>query len=341
MISKTTVLHSILYRVIYRFNNFNIKINAIITAVIILLSVLSISLQGQTVKVEGRKILVNNQEYRINGICYNHDDASTYNQDIALLNEANINTIRSYSVITSIDELDAFAKAGIKIIMHLDDNNFESYVNTYKDHPAILMWEFGNECNYHPEWFGNDMSIWYKKLDACAARVHQLDPNHPVTSAHGEVPTVSVINACPNIDVWGINIYRWDNPTPAIDALALNTTKAMYLSEAGADSYNRLENIVREDQQAEAVSNIVNRVIEKYDLCAGICVFEFRDEWWKAGDNSVQNTGGGVPNNTGVPYDGCADEEYWGIVHKAGAKKPAFTILKEIYAKVSVTTDIL
>lgn len=290
---------------------------------------------AQTVSVSGRKILVNGNEYRINGICYSRGGVGNYTDDIALMKEANINTIRTYWPIFVKAELDAFAEAGIKIIMHLDENNFESYVNQYKDHPAILMWEFGNEFNYHPEWFGNDISNWYTLLETCAARVQQLDSNHPVTCAHGEVPELSVINSCPSVDVWGMNLYRWDNDVPAIVELSGRTNKAMYVSEAGADSYNKSENQEREDQQAEATENILNGIIEQFDLCAGVCIFEFCDEWWKAGNDAEQNTGGAAPNSSGVPYDGCADEEYWGIVRQDRSKKTAFTTLKDIYATVS------
>lgn len=303
--------------------------------ILIALFFFSNQLSAQTVSVSGRKILVDGNEYRINGICYSRGGAGNYTDDIALMKEANINTIRTYWPIFVKAELDAFANAGIKIIMHLDENNFESYVNQYKNHPAILMWEFGNEFNYHPEWFGNDISNWYTLLETCAARVQQLDPNHPVTCAHGEVPTVNVINSCPSVDVWGMNLYRWDDDVPAIRELAGRTTKAMYVSEAGGDSYNKSENREREDQQAQATERILNGIIGQFDLCAGVCLFEFCDEWWKAGSDNVQNTGGAAPNSSGVPYDGCADEEYWGIVRRDRTKKEAFTTLKDIYATVS------
>ena len=35
-----------------------------------------------------------------------------------------------------------------------------------------------------------------------------------------------------------MNIYRWLSPESAIDELAAMTDKAMYISEAGADSFN-------------------------------------------------------------------------------------------------------
>jgi len=63
---------------------------------------------AQTVYVEDRKIYVENQEYRINGVCYARGEGNgensgfTYNDDIPLLVEANINTIRTYAAITNV-----------------------------------------------------------------------------------------------------------------------------------------------------------------------------------------------------------------------------------------------
>lgn len=303
----------------------------------LLIALMAFQVQAQTVRVSGRQLFVNNQQYRINGICYSRGGVGNYTQDIALMKEANINTIRTYSPINDKAELDAFANAGIRIIMHLDENNFESYINTYKGHNAILMWEFGNEFNYHPEWFGGNLATWYSKLQACATRAHQLDTNHPVSTAHGELPDAATLGACPAVDVWGMNLYRWDNDVPALVDFAARSSKGMYVSECGGDSYNKATGQVREDQQQQANRNIVNGIIGRYDICMGVTVFEFCDEWWKAGNPDVQNTGGSAPNSSGVPYDGSPDEEYWGIVRRDRSKKPAFDDLKSIYASVSQT----
>ena len=151
----------------------------------ILLFVIIGQLSAQSVYVEDRKIYVDGQEYRINGICYARGEGNgensgySFNDDIPLLVDVNINTIRTYAAITNVAELNAFANAGIKVIMMLNENSYTWYVNQFKDHPAILMWEFGNEFNYHPEWFNNNIQNWYNVLENCAATVKSLDPNHP------------------------------------------------------------------------------------------------------------------------------------------------------------------
>ena len=309
---------------------------------ILLLILFSFSLQlfSQTVYVEDRKIFVDDQEYRINGICYARGEGNgensgfSYTDDIPLLIDANINTIRTYAAITNSAELNAFANAGIKVIMMLNENSYVWYVNQFKDHPAILMWEFGNEFNYHPEWFGNNIQNWYNVLENCASTVKSIDPNHPVSTGHGEVPTTQALTSCPSVDVWGMNIYRWLSPDSAIDELAAQTDKAMYISEAGADSYNSNSGSENQAQQAQATEIILNAIIEKSDLCVGVTLFEFCDEWWKAGDPNQQDAGG---FSNAIPYDNYANEEYWGIVTRNREPKQSYYVVQEIYESTSLS----
>ncbi len=306
---------------------------------ILLLFQIYSTLFSQNIFVEDRKLFVDNTEYRINGICYARGEGNgensgfSYLDDIPLLVEANINTIRTYSAITNVAELNAFHAAGIKIIMSLNENSYIWYVNQFKDHPAILMWEFGNEFNYHPEWFGNNIQNWYNQLEQCAATVKSLDPNHPVSSGHGEVPSQQALNSCPSIDIWGMNVYRWTDSASAIDDLAALTDKAIYISEAGADSFDSNSGSENQQLQAAATQIILNSILEKSDLSIGVTLFEFCDEWWKAGNPNEQDAGG-FPNS--IPYDSFANEEYWGIVSRERIPKQAFYNVQEIYGQASL-----
>ena len=308
--------------------------------VFILFYIFFVQLSAQSVYVEDRKIFVDDQEYRINGICYARGEGNgensgyTFNDDIPLLVDANINTIRTYAAITNSVELNAFANAGIKVIMMLNENSYTWYVNQYKNHPAILMWEFGNEFNYHPEWFGNNIQNWYNVLENCASTVKSIDPNHPVSTGHGEVPTTQALTSCPSVDVWGMNIYRWLSPDSAINELAAQTDEAMYISEAGADSYNSNSGSENQAQRAQATEIILNAIIEKSDLCVGVTLFEFCDEWWKAGDPNQQDVGG---FSNAIPYDNYANEEYWGIVTRNREPKQSYYVVQAIYESTSLS----
>ena len=308
------------------------------------------------ISVSERQILVNENPYLIKGICYHpvpkgSKDLSfnSLDQDLALMVEAGINTIRVYAPIDNKDVLDKIHDAGLKVVIGFGYNQggrfdilsgtFVDYINTFKNHPAILMWELGNEYNYHPEWFEGDIKNWYKALKEATDLAHENDTNHPVTTAHGDLPDALALSICTNIDVWGMNSYRWDNPEAIFSEWEALSHKPMYLSEAGGDSYMTIsrdgyEAGSNEKAQANANKNILNAIFKNQDICSGVTMFSFTDGWWKAGNPEKQDPGGWAPNSSGVPYDGAPNEEYWGMVDIDRNKKETFEIISTKYLKL-------
>jgi len=307
--------------------------------------------ENTSVTISERTILVNNEPYIIKGICYhpvpkgsNQRSFETLDEDLSLMKEAGINTIRVYAPIDDDVVLNQINKAGIKVITGFGYNqngyfdilsgSFINYVEKYKNHPAILLWELGNEYNYHPEWFENDIKNWYKAMNDAAHLIHLKDPQHPVTTAHGDLPDSLALSSAPNIDVWGLNVYRWDNPESIFKEWKKVSSKPMYLSEAGGDSYMTIskagyEQGINEQAQADATSKILEKTLSNFEVCSGVTLFSFTDGWWKAGENDAQDVGGWAPNSSGVPYDGTPNEEFWGIVDIERNKKIAFEIVKQ------------
>ena len=307
----------------------------------------------EIVSTNGRQILVNDSPYTIKGICYHpvpkgSDERSfeTIDEDLALMVEAGINTIRVYAPIDDTNVLNKIDAAGLKIILGFGYNqggkfdilsgSFIDYVNTYKNHNAILLWELGNEYNYHPEWFDGDIKNWYNAMNNAAQIIHKNDTAHPVTTAHGELPDSLALSMSKNIDVWGMNVYRWDDPTSIFPQWSAVSNKPMYLSEAGGDSYMTIsrDNYKKgsnEKAQADANKNILNSVFNATEICSGVTMFSFTDGWWKAGNNETQDPGGWAPNSSGVPYDGSPNEEYWGMVDIERNKKMTFDVIKNKY----------
>lgn len=312
------------------------------------------NVQGlKEVTVSGRNIVVDGQRYLIKGICYHpvpkgsdKRDFGNLDLDLKLMVEAGINTIRVYEPIREKKVLDRINRAGIKIIMgfgydqggvyDIKSGTYIDYVNQYKDHGAILMWELGNEYNYHAEWFEGDVKNWYSSLEKASVQIHKEDPAHPVTTAHGELPDSLAIASCPSIDVWGMNVYRWDNPEEIFAQWSAVSEKPMYLSEAGGDSYMTIARDgyaegVNEKVQADANGKILECVFKHTEVCSGVTLFSFTDGWWKSGNNDTQDVGGWAPNSSGVPYDGTPNEEYWGIVDLERKKKEAYEVVKMKY----------
>jgi exo-beta-1,3-glucanase (GH17 family) len=308
-----------------------------------------------TIGFDGRQLQINAKDYLIKGICYHpvpkgsgQRSWESLDQDLALMQEAGINTIRVYAPIEEKWVLDKIDAAGMKVVIGFGYNqngyydilsgSFIDYINKYKGHNAILFWEFGNEYNYHPNWFDGDMKNWYTAMNDAAIKAKQADPNRPITTAHGDLPDSLALAMSPDIDIWGMNVYRWDDPSDLFGQWATISDKPMYLAEAGGDSYMTVakpgyEQGLNEKAQADANRNILNSIFNHKDICSGVTLFAFSDEWWKAGNNDVQDLGGWAPNSSGVPYDGSPNEEYWGIVDIDRNKKETFDVVKNIYLK--------
>ena len=322
------------------------------------LIILSINSYGIEVKIENNTMVVNGESFYMKGICYHpvkigktKRSFDNLDDDIILMKEAGINTIRVYEPIDDINVLDKLANAGIKVVISFGYNQkgkfdivsgtFINYVRKYKNHEAILMWELGNEYNYNPQWFGGDINNWYKAMELVSQIIQIEDPDRLVSSAHGDLPSKDALNIASSIQVWGMNVYRWDKPASIFSEWQAISDKPMYFAELGADSYmtkatNKYTKGINEQAQADANEIILNEVLSNYDKNIGSFVFQFTDGLWKAGNPSKQDTGGSAPNSDGTPYDGSANEEYWGIVDINRNKKITFDVIKNAYVDFDI-----
>ena len=322
------------------------------------LIILSINSYGIEVKIENNTMVVNGESFYMKGICYHpvkigktKRSFDNLDDDIILMKEAGINTIRVYEPIDDINVLDKLADAGIKVVISFGYNQkgkfdivsgtFINYVRKYKNHEAILMWELGNEYNYNPQWFGGDIKNWYKAMELVSQIIQIEDPDRLVSSAHGDLPSKDALNIASSIQIWGMNVYRWDKPASIFSEWQAISDKPMYFAELGADSYmtkatNKYTKGINEQAQADANEIILNEVLSNYDKNIGSFVFQFTDGLWKAGNPSKQDTGGSAPNSDGTPYDGTANEEYWGIVDINRNKKITFDVIKNAYVDFDI-----
>ena len=313
---------------------------------------------GIEVEIKDKKMIVDGKPFYMKGICYHpvkigktKRSFETLTEDLTLMKEAGINTIRVYEPINDIQVLDELHNAGIKVVISFGYNQkgrfdiisgtFINYIRKYKDHDAILMWELGNEYNYNPQWFGGDINNWYKSMEFVAQIIQLEDPSRLVSSAHGDLPDMDALNIAPSIQVWGMNVYRWDQPQSIFEEWEAISDKPMYFAELGADSYmtKSTENYKKgENQLAQADANriILEKVLSNNDKNIGSFIFQFTDGLWKAGNPKKQDTGGSAPNSDGTPYDGTANEEYWGIVDINRNKKITFDVVKDAYTSFDI-----
>ncbi|MDB2448563.1 hypothetical protein N9W93_05480 [Gammaproteobacteria bacterium] len=313
---------------------------------------------GLEVKIQDNTMTVDGNPYYMKGICYHpvkigntKRSFETLNEDLILMKEAGVNTIRVYEPIDDKAVLDKLSKAGIKVVISFGYNQkgrfdivsgtFIDYVRKYKNHEAILMWELGNEYNYNSQWFDGDINNWYKAMELVSQMIQIEDPYRLVSSAHGDLPSIDALNIAPSIQVWGMNVYRWDQPESIFEEWKAISNKPMYFAELGADSYmtKSTEKYTQgENQIAQANANkiILDQVLSNSDKNIGSFIFQFTDGLWKAGNPKKQDTGGSAPNSDGTPYDGTANEEYWGIVDINRNKKITFDVVKDAYVNFDI-----
>lgn len=81
-----------------------------------------------------------------------------------------------------------------------------TFVEAYKNHPAVLFWALGNEMEIN----GNDTEAMWRAVDQIAKMVKEHDPNHPTMTIVADIDQSKIDRIkrfAPNIDVLGVNSY--------------------------------------------------------------------------------------------------------------------------------------
>jgi len=304
------------------------------------------------VTVRGRQLLVNGTPIHIKGVNWNPvpqggvhpqniDFAGYVAQDGDLMAQAGINVVRTYEAITDTAVLDALLARDIYVITTVyawggsPVEHVDAAINATKDHPAVLMWAVGNEWNYNGLYHGMSFNDARDRVREVIQRVKTLDPTRPVATVYGEMPSEDVIASLPEVDVWGLNVYRGMTFGDLFTTWAERSQLPMFLGEFGADAYNAHangQNNGAEDQaaQAEATTALAQELVANSALTDGAslggCLFEFADEWWKdgGGDPNVHDVGGVAPGGGPHP-DQVFNEEWWGIVEIDRTPRQAYT----------------
>lgn len=302
------------------------------------------------VTLSGRSVSVDGAPFTVRGVCWSPvpknsgvegiDFAGFVAQDAPLMAAAGINVVRTYSPITDPAVLDTLWDHGIYVAMTVFNVTSESsatissYVNAVKDHPAVLFWLVGNEWNYNLLYDSADtIEEAVTALEAAAAHIQTLD-DRPVVTVYGGLPDASTIADLPSVDIWGLNVYSGISFFGLFSEWEALSTKPMFLAEYGADAYNANLGQVDTASQATATRELTQEILDNDVQNGGVAfggtIFEWNDEWWKAGNPSQQDTGGIAPG--GGPYpDATFNEEFWGLVDIDRNLRPAYFELQALY----------
>ncbi|MFB6786300.1 discoidin domain-containing protein [Streptomyces olivaceus] len=198
---------------------------------------------GSVVQVTGGQgdwqLTVDGSPYQVKGLTWGPSpaDAERYMPDLASMG---VNTVRTWGTdASSRPLLDSAAAHGVKVIAgfwlqpgggpgsggcvdYLTDTaykdqmlaEFPRWVQEYKDHPGVLMWNVGNEsvlglqnC-YGGDELERQRDAYTTFVNDVAKKIHAVDPNHPVTSTDAWVGAWPYYQKnAPDLDLYAVNAY--------------------------------------------------------------------------------------------------------------------------------------
>mmetsp|Transcript_86461 Transcript_86461/g.249464 ORF Transcript_86461/g.249464 Transcript_86461/m.249464 type:complete len:230 (-) Transcript_86461:6-695(-) len=155
------------------------------------------------IEVHGRQVLAFGKPVHLKGVAWNpvpkggtHPDdldfAGFVDRDVALMEKAGLNAVRTYEPILDTEVLDKLWAHGIWVINSvynfggLPPESVIPNVNRVKHHPAILMWTIGNEWNYNGLYKGMGFRDSADRLQEVARIIKQHDTEHPLGCIYGE-----------------------------------------------------------------------------------------------------------------------------------------------------------
>ncbi|MFR9800315.1 discoidin domain-containing protein [Streptomyces sp. MS06] len=272
------------------------------------------------VKVSGSqgdwRLTVGGQPYTVKGVTWGpaNSDAATYLPDVRAMGA---NTIRTWGTDGSTATLlDAAAANGLHVINGLwlqpgggpgaggcvdyvtdttYKNNvlsdFTTWVDAYKDHPATLMWNVGNEsvlglqnC-YSGSALEAQRNAYTSFVDEVAVRIHGIDPDHPVTSTDAWTGAWEYYRRnAPDLDLYAVNAYDHvcDVRQDWIDG---GYTKPYLITETGPpgewevpDDANGVPDEPTDVQKADGYTRAWNCVTAHQGVALGATLFHYGTE---------------------------------------------------------------
>ncbi len=232
-------------------------------------------------------------------------------------------------------------------------DSVKEMVNLYKDEPYIIYWVLGNENNYGGANNSREKTdIYYQFVNKAAQLIKSIDKNHPVALCNGDLLFMDkAAKLCPDIDIYGANAYR--GPHGFGDSfwmdLADEWRRPVFISEFGCPAYHHIKPVGEaEALQAAYLKNNWDDIERNVaggpgaGNAIGGVVFEWLDEWWKAGpppqyDPLIHD----IVGQFGGPFpDGWSYEEWYGIVGQGDGKnspyerqlRKAYFMFKELWS---------
>ena len=217
------------------------------------------------------------------------------------------NTIRVYDTLNLAEVLDEAEKNGLAVIVDIplpkyieqfpayDDKKknderkakVKELVQKFRDHPALLIWNLGNELNYPPEIFPNNFIDTFNELIEI---IHTEDPDHLVSTTVIEIKKIIAITLhSPKLDLLGYNIFGKIKNIRSNVFLnsVLPISFPYYISEWGSDGHWETSTTnwgaKIEPTSTKKIEQLrdryVNHILKTGDNCLGSLVFYWGQQY--------------------------------------------------------------
>ncbi len=180
--------------------------------------------------VSGHELWVNGSPFYIKGVGLGEAFGKKGENYLVLAKELGANAVRTWGTDQGTQKyLDEAAKQGLLVsagiwINYADEKGTYSYLNDhpcmkqkeketldyvrkFKNHPAILAWNIGNECIFFTK-DPAEREALCRFINQLIAKVKKIDPHHPVLYASVNSLDLPYLKKyIPNLDIIGMNIY--------------------------------------------------------------------------------------------------------------------------------------
>jgi GT2 family glycosyltransferase len=285
---------------------------------------------GKFLSVDGRRFLIKGVSYGTfapdeRGVQFPSPERIA--QDFALMSQAGINTVRTYTA-PSIEILDEAARHGLRLmiglpwsqhIAFLDDRSLErqirreiaGHVRSFGSHPAALLFTVGNEIPPSVvRWHGQSrierfLRELYEELKAASPNSLFTYVNYP--------PTEYLDTECYDVQSFNVYLHREESLRAYVARLQqIAGNKPLLLAEAGGDS-------IREGLEGQASITAMHLRAAFEEGLAGAVAFSWTDEWWRGGHDVT--------------------DWAFGLVDRERQPKPALAAVADAFAQAPFSTD--
>jgi len=227
------------YRVVGSYSNLDVMLSRTFLRVVLFVSVLALlappadarpaRVQIKRTAATSWELLVDGKPFYIRGVGVGRATGKKGENYLRMAKEMGANTVRTWGVDQGnrryLDEANRqglYVNAGIWLnhvtiprFSYLEGSPYLAkaekrtleYVQKYKDHPAILMWNVGNEV-ISSTGSEHERDAFAQFLELLIQKIKAIDPNHPVVYAAkgvSELPSLKAYTL--SLDAIGFNIY--------------------------------------------------------------------------------------------------------------------------------------